>query len=533
MSTAASPRSGAHAAETVARGQSANHARFSILQKVSCIAAVAAVCLLVVLGISLAEFFSIRTQNDRLLLITGALQRQQFADMMHDALRGDALFALLAARDRDQATLAQISKDYQEHADSLRSQFAQNEKLPLGPEVARHLAEVNQPLQRYVTSVGEIITLARQDEAKARAAWPEVQRAFGELEDSMAKLSEAIEESAKRANAETAAGFERFIPEVVATATLSLLALATVSWLVARSIPKPFAALIAQLRESARLNGHSADLLAGNSKTVAEGASAQAAAVEETSASLQELSATADQNAVRAKEVRELSHRARQAVDRSATDVTALTSAMAELNTASDSIAKIVKTIDEIAFQTNILALNAAVEAARAGEAGAGFAVVAEEVRGLAQRSAQAAHETSGRISDSIEKSRRSAQLSERVATGLQEVSTIAHAFDQQISEIAQATDEQTASLQQVTQAVSQIDTVIQANAASAEEAASVSQEMLSQSATVQSVVGALSQLVGKDGESAANSPAPRSMRPITLPRHRDGQKQDVFADAA
>ena len=149
------------------------------------------------------------------------------------------------------------------------------------------------------------------------------------------------------------------------------------------------------------MNNSSATITA-SSQSLAEGASEQAASLEETSASLEEMSSMTRHNAENAQKANELAKQARSAADKGVADMQAMNAAMEAIKNSSDDIAKIIKTIDEIAFQTNILALNAAVEAARAGEAGMGFAVVADEVRNLAQRSAQAAKETAGQIEGAI-----------------------------------------------------------------------------------------------------------------------------------
>ena len=273
--------------------------------------------------------------------------------------------------------------------------------------------------------------------------------------------------------------------------------LGVLSWLVARSIPRPFAALIQNLGEAARTNDGSAHVISQNSNVLAESASVQAASLEETSASLEEISSMAKRNSEGATRAKDLAQQARRAADAGTNDVAAMNQAMAAIKASADGIAKIIKTIDEIAFQTNILALNAAVEAARAGEAGAGFAVVAEEVRALAQRSATAARETAERIEDSVSKSRHGAEVCAKVAAGLQEITNKSRQVDELVGEIAQASGEQTQGITQVNMAVSQMDKHVQAGAARAEEAASVAQELIAQSAALQGSVAELNRLVG------------------------------------
>ena len=149
--------------------------------------------------------------------------------------------------------------------------------------------------------------------------------------------------------------------------------------------------------------------------------------------------------------------------------------AMNDIKGSSDEVAKIIKTIDEIAFQTNILALNAAVEAARAGEAGMGFAVVADEVRNLAQRAAPAAKETSGKIETAVTKTTQGVQISAKVAQSLQEIVAKVRQVDELAAEVAAASREQSQGIEQVNTAVTQMDKVTQSSAATAEESASAS----------------------------------------------------------
>jgi methyl-accepting chemotaxis protein len=214
-------------------------------------------------------------------------------------------------------------------------------------------------------------------------------------------------------------------------------------------------------------------------------------------------------NADSAAQAKTLAAQTRAAADTGAAEMSAMQSAMDEIKASSHDISKIIKTIDEIAFQTNILALNAAVEAARAGEAGMGFAVVADEVRSLAQRAAQSARETAEKIEGSVAKSDRGVEISQRVAGSLEVIVTKAREVDLRVAEIAEASVEQSRGIGQVNMAVSQMDKVTQTNAAAAEESASAAEELSVQAGVLTGAVRDLLGLVGaKSAEAAAAPPA-------------------------
>ena len=198
--------------------------------------------------------------------------------------------------------------------------------------------------------------------------------------------------------------------------------------------------------------------------------------------------------------------------------------AMSVMEVSSSEVAKIVKNIDEIAFQTNILALNAAVEAARAGEAGAGFAVVADEVRSLAQRSAAAAKETAEKIDAAIVSSRNGAQASAKVGDALSQIAEKVKATDLLVADIARAASEQSQGIDQINGAMAQMDKVTQSNASSAEESASAAEELDAQAETMKELVAQLRQLVGETeasregvstGRSHLNSLPPEKGSPL------------------
>ncbi|HTI99206.1 MAG TPA: bacteriohemerythrin [Dongiaceae bacterium] len=275
----------------------------------------------------------------------------------------------------------------------------------------------------------------------------------------------------------------------VTAGAVALLA-AVIGILVSRAIAGPIMRTIATLDDSSTQINSAAGQVSSASQALAEGASEQAASIEETSASLEELSSMTKRNSDNAHQANELAKQARIAADKGVADMQAMSTAMEAIKASSDDIAKIIKTIDEIAFQTNILALNAAVEAARAGEAGMGFAVVADEVRNLAQRSAQAARETATKIEGAITRTTQGVEINAKVAEALNEIVTKARQVDELAAEVASASREQTQGIAQINMAVGQMDKVTQGNAANAEETAAAAEQLNAQAEVMkQSVV--------------------------------------------
>lgn len=287
------------------------------------------------------------------------------------------------------------------------------------------------------------------------------------------------------------------------------------AWLINRSIVAPLRVVSESLSATAEQTSSAANQVSSASQSLAQGTSEQAASLEETSASLEEISSMTRQNASDAGKAKDLTAATRNSAETNAGDVDQMMAAMEELKVSSNEVAKIVKTIDEIAFQTNILALNAAVEAARAGEAGMGFAVVAEEVRALAQRSAAAAKETAEKIEASISKGERGVQFSSKVAKGLSEITTRVREVDTLVASIATASNEQQSGIAQVNTAVAQMDKATQDNASNAEETAAASEELSSQAMMLREAVAALESLIGRArrGNATASS---RPFEPVS-----------------
>jgi methyl-accepting chemotaxis protein len=276
---------------------------------------------------------------------------------------------------------------------------------------------------------------------------------------------------------------------------------------VIRSITQVLRKPVADLSDGAEQTSAAAAQVSASSQTLAEGATMQAASLQETSASLEEIASMTKRNAANAQSTKDLADKAHADADAGANDMLLMIQAMQEIKSSSDDIGKIIKTIDEIAFQTNILALNAAIEAAKAGEAGIGFAAVADEVRNLAQRSAQAAKETATKIETAISKTLQGVQMSRKVSESLAGIVSNVRLVDKLLAEIATASREQSEGIHQVNEAVAQMDKIVQSNAATAQESSSASQEMNAQAQILRGIVEELQWLTGISSAAPVKSP--------------------------
>ncbi len=266
-------------------------------------------------------------------------------------------------------------------------------------------------------------------------------------------------------------------------------------WMI-KDIVKTLRGTVTELSDGGEQVAAASSQIASTSQSLSQGSSEQAASLEEVSASMEEMTAMTRRNSENSSEATSMMAETVSQVDRSNSALQEMVASMGAIKSSSEKVARINKTIDEIAFQTNILALNAAVEAARAGEAGMGFAVVADEVRNLAQRSAVAAKDTAVLIEEAIANSNQGAAKLEQVATAIRAITDSAGKVKGLVDEVNEASKQQTQGINQVSTAVTQVSKVTQTAAASAEESAAAAQELSAQSDTVSDLVQRLRGLV-------------------------------------
>ncbi|MDR3457827.1 MAG: methyl-accepting chemotaxis protein [Verrucomicrobiae bacterium] len=377
-----------------------------------------------------------------------------------------------------------------------------------------------------------------------------------ELLAALAQNNEAVVSATTAALALHRTSARNAMVRQISVLTIVLAGLLVFGWRLKNHIVAELSRIAANVAGATDLLFNAGRQVSVSSQSLAEGSSDQAASIEETSASLEEMSSMTRRNSENAQKANDVARLTRSSADRGAEDMQAMSAAMQAIKVSSDDIAKIIKTIDEIAFQTNILALNAAVEAARAGEAGMGFAVVADEVRNLAQRSAQAAKETAAKIEGAIHNTARGVQLSSKVAAALNDIVTKAREMDELATQLAGASREQMQGITQINTAVGQVDKVTQTNAACAEESASVVGELNAQVATMKSSATELLRLVGagavekpmplrsqhkpaeKTASSATAGPGPVAVRhpngrAAAKPTNEGGRKSAITLESA
>ena len=357
--------------------------------------------------------------------------------------------------------------------------------------------------KRHKEVAGRIIDLSmRNSNGRAKALITSECNPLRLAEDRMFEALIAKQEMFFDAATEEAnKSFNQSLAVLLSVAGLGVLLGLFLSWLTVSRLSRALTSVIEALNGSSSHVEKIAAQIAGTSNSLAEGSSDQAASLVETSAALDKVASMTRQNAENAMKTSEYTKDTVTRIDDGGNIVGTVTEAMSEISDSAEKISQIIKTIEGISFQTNLLALNAAVEAARAGEAGKGFAVVADEVRNLAQRSAKAAKDTSELIEGSVQRVRVGSHNVNQLSASFKEIEEGAREVGRLILDITDATTEQAGGVEQVNTAVARMESVTQENAATAEESASASRKLSEQTVKMNGIVHDLVLLVnGRDG---------------------------------
>jgi methyl-accepting chemotaxis protein len=436
--------------------------------------------------------------NEKELLNRGLLQKGESMA----ALLAQTASSLIIGYDFD--TLQQVAGNGANDPDiSFVAFYDKDEK-----SITKH---ANQP--KDIKTIKQTITFEKEV-----VGFVEVGLNFDSVNKSMGEVKARIMKMTDDTRTANAKASQVIINLIVVSSIACLVVLCLlIYWTVTRVIIKPVNRIIEGLIRGADQVASASDQISSTSQSLAEGSSEQAASIEETSSSLEEMSSMTKQNADNANQADNLMKEANRVVTKANDSMADLTVSMEEISKASQETSKIIKTIDEIAFQTNLLALNAAVEAARAGEAGAGFAVVADEVRNLAMRAADAAKNTAELIEGTVQKVKDGGELVATTNDAFGQVADSAAKVGELVGEIAAASKEQAQGIGQVNTAVTEMDKIVQQNAANAEESASASEEMNAQAEQMKGFVEDLEALVGGNAKSKTKRGHTRVKAPKAL----------------
>lgn len=386
---------------------------------------------------------------------------------------------------------------------------AQSEALADGRPVVAQLQRSFDNYERMLERMTGLVTRHQASGPEFDSLLAEWARLGGVMAESAGQLSRLGSRKSNELAVQTSAQLARSVT-ILASATLAgfLIGL-TIMLFTVSGITRVLKRAIRDLSEGASQVASASDEVSSLSQFLAQGASAQAASLEETAASSEEMASMTRKNAENSQQAAHVMTAVSQYVVEANGTLAGMTASMREIDTSSNQISRIIKIIDEIAFQTNILALNAAVEAARAGEAGMGFAVVADEVRNLAQRSSQAAKDTAGLIEESILKSAGGSKRLDAVASAIHGITEGANKVKTLVDEVDASSAEQAHGIAQISKAVAQIDEVTQRAAANAEESAAAGEELNAQSQSLMAVVEQLKVLVGESSFDSATARKP------------------------
>jgi methyl-accepting chemotaxis protein/methyl-accepting chemotaxis protein-1 (serine sensor receptor) len=494
--------------------------RMTVGKKFS-LACAALVVLTIVLGVfSITSISSIQTNLQAIVVDSlPGVSEMGTLDSALSELRGN-FWKYLASDDK--AVMAAIDQSNESLKQTFQEHLTSYEKTVTLAEDRQLFANIKPAWDRYLASWEEVASLKRAGKtAEARARYMAVADPAHKAARQAVQAEIDWNKKSADKNSETASttvSRSRLWSSILLIGSVVVGGL--LAFVITRSVNRAMGRAIAELSEGADQVASAASQVSSSSQSLAQGSSEQAASLEETSASSEEINSMARKNTDNSRVAAQLVTQSQQKFVQTNQSLDQMVVSMGEINAQSDRISKIIKVIDEIAFQTNILALNAAVEAARAGEAGMGFAVVADEVRNLAQRCAQAAKDTSALIEESIAKSNDGKTKVDQVAAAIRAITEESAKVKTLVDEVNLGSEEQARGIEQIGKAIAQMEQVTQKTAANAEESASAAEELNAQSETLKEIVERLNTMVGG---SEANSG--HTFHPVHRPTGAGGGK--------
>ncbi len=472
--------------------------------------AVLAMLSLVAVGIAILGIWSLAGLNADLNYMEEVLSTKV---QLGEAMRADLLRVHRAEKnailETDDAAMRQYAQDIIKYEKDLHEKLERFRQLADEAGKAR-LAEFDREWKAFEAINQEVMALTLKHE-NAAAQTLSATRGRTAVDKAEAILEELVNMN-NAAMAETAQNTDRQYNvtrwTLILGSAVGIILAIIIASIIIRGIAHGVLNVADGLKAGAGQTASASGQVSSASQSLAQGASEQASNLEETSSSMEEMASMTRQNADNANKANGLMQASRGQVAHGVEAMKRMSDAIEKIKASSSETAKIIKTIDEIAFQTNLLALNAAVEAARAGEAGKGFAVVAEEVRNLARRSAEAAKNTSDLIEGSQKNAEAGVAVSDEVAKALGSIQESSEKVATLVAEIAAASKEQAQGIDQVNTAVAEMDKVVQQNAANAEESASAAEELSSQAVELNVMVDKLLGLIkgASDGTSLASA---------------------------
>ena len=436
------------------------------------------------------------------------MEIKEFQDGWHRAVLNHILMT-------DDKQMDDQAKKMDVRSDSLLLTIGLLQNAVDDPAEKEHLASAEKDWKEILTEKDATLFLSKAGKKEqAREYWIEKGRSLiKKLDGNLIFVRDAQDAAVTASLASAKDLYATTRTTLLAVSALSILAGLGLGLLLASSIGKGLTRVIDALTAGSEQISSASGQVSQSSQSLAEGASEQASSLQETTASLERLATMTKQNSENAREADQMAGSARGEAEGSRTAMDRMGQAIGKIKDSADQTARIIKTIDEIAFQTNLLALNAAVEAARAGDAGKGFAVVAEEVRNLARRSAEAAKSTASLIEESQKNAEQGVSVSKEVGDILGRIVGKVQKLAQLIADVSAASDEQAKGIDQIGAAMGQMDKVTQSNAASAEESASASEELFAQAKELGDMVVVLVGIVKGGSTGSAPEQAHRSVK--------------------